>query len=65
MRSVFQDQTLWVMLVESTGLESELQLAKPFLFGLSGVFHQVEAYMESIRYKHPLFILDQGSIVAL
>jgi hypothetical protein len=47
------------------GLESELQLAQPFLFGLSGVFHQVEAYMESIRYKCPLFILDQGGIVAL
>jgi hypothetical protein len=58
LRSIFQDQPLWVVLAESSGSESELQLAQPFLFGLSGVLHQVEAYMESIRYKHLLFILE-------
>jgi hypothetical protein len=61
----FKTRTLGVMLAESTSLESELQLAQPLLLGLSGVLHQVEAYMESIGYKCPFFILDQGGVVAL
>jgi hypothetical protein len=34
---MLQDQTLWIVLAESARRESELDLAQPFLFGLSGI----------------------------
>jgi hypothetical protein len=46
------------MLAESTCLEPELELAQPFLFGLSRVFNQVETYMETIGNEHLLLVLD-------
>jgi hypothetical protein len=53
------------MLAESTCLEPELELAQPFLLGLSCIFNQVETYMETIRNERLLLVLDQGGVVAL
>ena len=53
------------MLVKMDSLESKLQLAQPFLLGLSGVFYHVETHVESIRYECPLLIFYQSSIVTL
>jgi hypothetical protein len=62
---MLQGQEFWIVLVESTCLESKLDLAHPFLFGLSNILYQVETYMETIGYEHPLLVLDQGSVIAL
>jgi hypothetical protein len=62
---MLQEQALWVMLLELAYLESELDLAQPFLFNLSCIFYQVEPYMETIGYECSLLVLDQGGIVAL
>jgi hypothetical protein len=51
--------------MESNCLEPELELAQPFLFGLSCIFNQVETYMETIGNERSLLVLDQGGIVAL
>ena len=53
------------MLEKSSHRESELRLAQPFLFGLSGILYQVEPYMETIGYESPFLVLDQGGVVAL
>jgi hypothetical protein len=62
---VLQDQDLWIILLESTCLEPELDLAQPFLFFSSCIFNQVETYIETIGNEHPLLVLDQGGIVSL
>jgi hypothetical protein len=62
---MLQDRALWIMFVESTCLEPELELAQPFLFSLSCVFHQVETYMETIGDECSLLVLDLGGVVAL
>jgi hypothetical protein len=62
---MLQDQTLWIVLVESAHLESELELAQPFFFGLSSILYQVEPYMENIGYERTLLVLHQGGVVAL
>ena len=61
---MFQDQALWIILVELNYLEPEIKLAHPFLFGLSCIFNQVETYMETIENERPLLVLDQGGVVA-
>jgi hypothetical protein len=51
--------------MESSFQEYELELAQPFLFGLSGILYQVEPYMETIGYESSFLFLDQGVIVTL
>jgi len=62
---MLQDQALWIMHVELACLESELNLAQPFVFGLSGILYQVENYMETIVYECSFVFLHQGGIVSL
>jgi hypothetical protein len=62
---MLQDQALWIVLAKLTRQESELELAQPFLFGLSDILYQVEPYMKTIVYECPFIVHDQGGIVSL
>jgi hypothetical protein len=62
---MLQDQALWIVLAKSARQEAKLNLAQPFVFGLSGILYQVENYMETIGYEHLLLVLYQGGIVSL
>jgi len=53
-----EDQAFRVILVESACRELELQLDKPFLFGLSSILHQIEPHMEIVGYESPFFVLE-------
>jgi hypothetical protein len=55
---MLEDQAFRVMLAESAYREPEFQLAKPFLFGLRSILHQIKPHMKTVGYESPLLVLD-------